>query len=203
VKIKICGITNIEDALLCQELGSDALGFIFYKNSKRYIKPDDAADIISALSPFTFKVGVFVNEPIENVRLIFETAKLNLVQLHGNEDYNYIKALNLPVIKSIRVKPDFDYAKLDEYPGTNFLFDNYSHDLFGGTGEAFNWNSIPANIRNKIILAGGISADNIEKVIKIINPLAVDISSSIESSPGKKDITKTKEFFSVLNKNRR
>lgn len=203
MKVKICGITNISDALLCESLGADALGFIFYNKSKRYIAPDEAAYISKQLSPLTLKVGVFVNENIDNVRAIYNEAKLNIVQLHGNEDYEYIQYLSLPAIKSFRIDDNFDFDLLNNYPGVTYLFDAYSESARGGTGKAFNWNLIPDIYKNKIILAGGVSAENLEEIINIIDPLAVDLSSSIESVPGKKDKNKTEFFFNKLKQIRR
>ena len=203
MKIKICGITNISDAMLCEKYGADALGFIFYDKSRRYITPEEAHHITSSLSPFTIKVGVFVDEKIEKIKNIYNQLSLNVIQLHGNEDFEYIKYLNLPVIKSFRIDSGFNFDILNDYPGVTFLFDAYSDTIQGGTGKTFNWDLIPENIKNKIILAGGVSADNIEEIINKINPLAVDLSSSIESVPGKKDQVKTMNFFNKLKQIRR
>jgi phosphoribosylanthranilate isomerase len=203
MKVKICGITNITDALLCQNAGADALGFIFYQKSPRYISSDEAAKITKRLSPFTVKAGVFVDEDINTVRNIFYKANLNVVQLHGSETPEYVKELNLPVIKSFRVHDDFDFGILDKYENALFLLDAHSAKAQGGTGDIFNWNLIPQKLRNSIILAGGVSAENIDRIINEINPLAVDLSSSVESAPGKKDEQKTETFFKKLKQARR
>lgn len=198
MKIKICGITSLEDAEASYSLGADALGFIFFPDSKRYIDPSRAAEIISRIPPFTVKVGVFVNEKPETVNKIALETGINLVQLHGDETPDYISALNYPVIKAFRVSEGFNFDLLSEYSNCSFLLDTYDAKDYGGTGISFNWDNIPIELRGKIILAGGISEKNILQVHTEINPYAVDISSSIESSPGKKDINKLKSLFKII-----
>lgn len=199
MRIKICGITNIEDALAAQSFGTDAVGFIFYNKSKRYVNPDKAEHIIKHLSPFTTKVGVFVNESIENINKISKLTGINVVQLHGDENPDMIKSISLQAIKAFRVDDNFDYSKLNQYQGYSILLDAFSSNDFGGTGNNFNWEKIPVEIKNKIILAGGISSDNIELIHKNIHPAAVDVSSSLEITPGKKDIKKMQKFFNKVN----
>jgi phosphoribosylanthranilate isomerase len=199
LKVKICGITNLEDALLCESLGTDALGFIFYKGSKRYISPEAANEIIKSLSPFTMKVGVFVNETPDAINNISFIAKLNAVQLHSEESPDSIKDISLPVIKSFSVDDNFDYNVLKRYPNTYFLLDTYSNTEYGGTGKVFNWDSIPAEYKDKIILAGGVSIENLEEIFTKVKPAAIDLSSSLEYEPGKKDKGKVKRFFDKLN----
>jgi phosphoribosylanthranilate isomerase len=198
VKVKICGITNIEDAVLSENLGADALGFIFYEKSKRYISPKTANDIIKHLSPFTLKVGVFVNENSDKINAESKTAGINIVQLHGDEKPELIAEINLPVIKAFRINDEFDFKILEEYKNCYFLFDTYSSMQFGGTGKTFNWDIIPRNITDKIILSGGISISNIKRIIDEVNPYAVDLSSSVEEYPGKKSELKLKQFFNIL-----
>ncbi len=199
MKVKICGITNLEDALLCESLGADALGFIFYKGSKRFVEPEAAGKIISELSPFTLKVGVFVNSSSEEINKTAKEIRLNAVQLHGKESPEIISKINLPVIKSFRVKNGFDFSILKRFENISFLFDTYSEKEYGGTGKTFNWELIPDDLRGKIILSGGISISNIEEIYRNIKPAAVDLSSSLESEPGKKDGEKIKEFFKKIN----
>ena len=198
MKVKICGITNIEDALLCEKLGADALGFIFYDKSKRYIQPNSAVDIIKMLSPFTLKVGVFVNDIPENINAISKLAGLNIVQLHGDEIPKQMAEINLPIIKAFRVNDDFDFDILNDYKNCYFLFDTYSISEYGGTGKSFNWNIIPKHLEGKIILSGGISFSNIQRIINEVNPYVVDLSSSVEEYPGKKSEIKLKKFFNIL-----
>jgi len=199
MKVKICGITNIEDALLAEQLGADAIGFIFYKQSKRYISPEAAKIISQLLSTFTVKVGVFVNETEDEINRITATVKLNLIQLQGDEKPEMISKLLLPSIKSFRIDGDFNFSILEEYLCSNFLFDTFSHNEFGGTGKTFNWSIIPPSLRERAIIAGGVSEDNIEEIFSNINPYAVDVSSSLEISPGKKDHNKMKSFFQIIN----
>jgi len=199
MKVKICGITNIEDALLCYNLGTDAIGFIFYKNSKRYIEPEKAKVIIEKLPAFVLKVGVFVNESSEIINSISKEIKLNIVQLHGDESPSDITNIDLPVIKAFRVDENFDYSILSKYKNCSFLLDSFDKKEYGGTGKNFEWDRIPPELKHKIILAGGISIDNIKYIYQNIKPSAIDVSSSLEIEPGKKDGLKVKDFFNVFN----
>lgn len=200
LKIKVCGITNIKDAKMCENLGADALGFIFYEKSKRYVTPEKAKSIIEQVSPFTVKIGVFVNQSAEFINQTASTIKLNAVQLHGDESHDFIDQINLPVIKSFRVNDNFDYSIISKYKQCGILLDSYSPNRYGGTGKIFNWENIPDNLKGKIILSGGISAANLEYIINKIKPAYIDISSSLEIEPGVKDERKAKKFFSLFNK---
>jgi len=202
MKVKICGITNLEDAILCESQGADALGFIFYSKSKRYISPDEAAKIISRLSPFTAKVGVFVNETYESINNISTLLHLNAAQIHDEEYVPERKFINIPVIRAFRIKENFDFSVLNNSNNNYFLLDSYSQNEFGGTGKSFEWKLIPEQIKNKTILAGGISSSNIDYICNKIKPAAVDLSSSLEIQPGKKDKEKVKQFFNKFNKYR-
>ena len=195
MRIKICGITNLQDALVCVNNGADALGFIFYEKSPRFISPEKAIDIIQKIPLFVFKVGVFVDEKIEIVNSIARQTSLNAVQLHGNETPDYAKNIFLPVIKSFRVNENYDWSLIDKYENCEILLDSYSSQAIGGTGKKFNWDLIPKEIKSKIILSGGISINNLETIFTNIKPAAIDISSSLESEPGKKDHKKVNEFF--------
>jgi len=199
LKVKICGITNTDDALFCEKIGANALGFIFYEKSKRFINPDEAAKIISKLSPFTAKVGVFVNSSTQEVNKIAGKIKLNAVQLHGDETIDNVSEIDFPVIKSFRINEQFDFNILKDFKNISYLFDSYSKDEFGGTGKKFNWHLIPEELEGNFILAGGISIENIEKIFSEIKPKAIDVSSSLEISPGIKDHKKVKDFFNKIN----
>lgn len=199
MKVKICGITNIDDAKVCVDCGVDALGFIFYKKSKRNIEPDKAKMIIDSFPFFVFKVGVFVNEKVDRVNQIANELKLNAVQLHGDEDLNYCRKINYPVIKAIRVDDNLN-ENLQKYSDYTILLDSKDQKEYGGTGQQFNWDLIPESSRNKIILAGGVSEENIEEIYNSIKPQAVDLSSSLEKEPGTKDHEKVKSFFRKINK---
>lgn len=203
MKIKVCGITNLSDALLCEKLGADALGFVFYTASKRHIMPDEASEIIKNLNPFTIKVGVFVDENPVLINEFVSTTGLNMVQLHGGETPEDISLINVPVIKAFRVDNQFNYSILNQYPDSYILLDSFDKEELGGTGKTFNWNLIPADIRNKIILAGGINSGNIDEVFSNIKPKAIDVSSSLEEFPGKKSKEKLNQFFNKINSLRR
>ena len=199
MKIKICGITNLEDAKYCVKLGADAIGFIFYKQSKRYVEPPSAKKIISELPPFINKVGVFVNEDEKTLNSIAKDLKMSLVQLHGEESPDYVSTINYPVIKSFRIDDKFDFSKMENYSNCSFLLDAFHQTEYGGTGLSFDWNKIPLNLRERVILAGGVSEENIELIHNQINPYAVDISSSVEIEPGKKDHKKLDRLFKIFN----
>lgn len=199
MKVKVCGITNLSDALICQSAGADALGFIFYPGSKRYISTEDASNLIKNLSPFIMKVGVFVNELPGRINSIASKLKLNAVQLHGDETPQTAFQIDYPVIKSFRITEQFDFSILHDYKNVYYLLDAFSKSQYGGTGNQFNWKIIPADLKDKIILAGGVSSDNIEDIFKKIKPAAIDLSSSLELEPGIKDIEKVTEFFNKVN----
>ncbi len=198
MKVKICGITNLEDAKLSYDLGADAIGFIFYQKSKRYIEPKEAKEIINQLPVFLQRVGVFVNESSKEINKIAKEIKLNLIQLHGEEPPEVIDDIELPVIKVFRVNENFDYSILSKYKNCSFLLDTFNENEYGGTGQQFNWRKIPSELKGKIILAGGISENNVGSIYKEINPYAIDVSSSIEIEPGKKDHKKLKQLFQKL-----
>ena len=188
--IKICGITNLEDAGNAVSYGADALGFIFAKSPRR-IDPETAKRIIADIRGKAASVGVFVNESIERVNEIAKYCGLDAVQLHGDEDPDYCSNIKVDkVIKAFRIK---DEASLKNIKGYNTLFayllDTFSREGYGGTGKTFDWNiAVKAKALGKpIILAGGLKPDNIGEAIKAVRPYGVDISSSIESGPGKKD----------------
>jgi phosphoribosylanthranilate isomerase len=199
MKIKICGITNLADALLCENCGADALGFIFYSGSKRYIMPDEAKEIILRLNPLTIKVGVFVDENPLLINQLIKVVGLNMVQLHGGETPEDISLINAPVIKAFRISDDFDFNVLQYYSDCYLLLDSYDKEEIGGTGKSFNWQLIPEHLRSKIILAGGINSDNIESLFNNYKPAAIDVSSSLEEFPGKKDKQKVIQFFKKIN----
>lgn len=199
MKIKVCGITNLSDALLCEQFGADALGFIFYSGSKRQIMPDEAYKIVKQLNPFTIKVGVFVDENPVLINDIVRTVELNMVQLHGGETPYDISLINVPVIKAFRVDKNFDYSVIKHYADSFILLDSFDKEELGGTGQTFDWNSIPSELRHKIILAGGINSENLEEVFHKVKPKAIDVSSSLEEFPGKKSKEKVIQFFNKIN----
>lgn len=197
MRIKICGITSIEDALACERLGADAIGYIFYRGSKRFIEPEAAREISSTLPAFIGRIGVFVDEDPDEVNRIAREALLTSVQLSGDESPEYCDHIALPVIKGFRVKQDFDFAILEQYKTQWYLLDAWHPDEYGGTGSAFDWEAIPADLRRRIILAGGINEQNLEDIKTRITPAGIDLSSAVESAPGKKDHKKLESFFTT------
>ena len=197
IQIKICGITNIDDAMAAADSGADALGFVFFKKSPRYITPEKAAAIISRLPVFVTSVGVFVDEPGEEILKIVEETGIDVIQLHGDEPP---ESCLLPrrVIKGIRVKSLESLEPLSEYQNivSAFLLDAYAPGMPGGTGQVFNWEiAIEAKKFGRIILAGGLTPENISEAIKRVRPYAIDVSSGVELGKGKKDHQKIRLFI--------
>jgi len=199
VKVKICGITNKEDALCCCQLGADALGFIFHQESIRYIDYASAAEIIASLPSSVLSIGVFVNHTASQINMISNIIGLNRVQIYNNNP-RFVEELNKPAICAFRIYQDFDFTLVREIDHSQILFDSFSDSSYGGEGRTFDWTLIPDNLKNKIILAGGVSAINIDFIFNKIHPAGVDLSSSVESSPGKKDHVKLETFFNRLNR---
>jgi phosphoribosylanthranilate isomerase len=198
IRIKICGITNLEDALLAAELGADALGFIFYLKSPRHVDPDDARSIIAQLPPFVAAVGVFVDEATAVVQELAVKVGLDWVQLHGQESPDYCRNLGRKVIKGFRIKDEGSLRRLADYRGVAqaLLLDTYKKGQVGGTGEVFDWHMArEAKKYGRIILAGGLTADNVAQAIATALPDAVDAASGTEAAPGKKDPAKLRAFF--------
>jgi phosphoribosylanthranilate isomerase len=194
-KIKICGITNLEDALLAVELGADALGFVFSKSPRR-IEADVAREIIQQLPPFLSVTGVFVNETDEFVKHVARRCNLNVLQFHGDEDPEYLDNFNRKIIKAFRIKDHSSLEKLSQYSVQGYLLDSHVEGKMGGTGVTFDWDlAIEAKQYGPVILSGGLNPDNIQSAIEKVRPYAVDASSGLELSPGKKDPEKMKLFF--------
>lgn len=200
-KIKICGITNIDDARLSTDLGAYALGFNFYKKSPRYVSPDKAREICEHLPDSILKVGVFVNENLNEVLEIAKTVQFGVAQLHGEEPPEFATDLkrssDLMVIKAFRVSPDFSPESVLDYEADAILLDAFSKHIHGGTGHAFDWDIAKrvSAIFPKMFLAGGISAENIVDAIDTVAPYGIDACSGLESAPGIKDKEKLRDFF--------
>jgi phosphoribosylanthranilate isomerase len=197
IKVKICGITNIDDAVAAVDFGADALGFVFFKKSPRYISHADAAAIINKLPSFTTTIGVFVNEKPEQIEKIIDLTHIDAVQLHGNEPPEMCD-ISRRVIKAIRVKSLESLDPLINYKDkvSAFLLDTFTPEVLGGTGQIFNWDiAIYAKQFGKIILAGGLTPDNVAEAIRRVRPYGVDVSSGVESEKGKKDHRKMKLFI--------
>ena len=194
---KICGITNEQDARAAAQFGADALGFIFAPSPRR-ISPEKAGRIIKALPPQVQTVGVFVDQDLGEVSSVAEMCGLDILQFHGNESAEYCRRFNQRVIKAIRLRSRQDLRDLAKYAGVvqALLLDTYLPDKVGGTGMTFNWQwAVKARTYGRIILAGGLSPDNVAAAISMVKPYGVDASSSLEQSPGVKDHEKVMQFI--------
>ncbi|MEK6714780.1 MAG: phosphoribosylanthranilate isomerase [Candidatus Omnitrophota bacterium] len=196
-KVKICGITNLADARASINAGCDALGFVFFRKSPRYIKPAKAKAIIKNLPKNILKIGVFVNSKEKTIKRIAKFCGLDILQFHGNESTEFCRRfISYKVIKAIRVKDKVDLKYILKYNPFAYLFDAFMESKPGGTGKKFDWRFIGHldGIKKPVFLSGGLSADNVKKAIEIVNPDWVDVSSSVEVGPGKKDQRKLLEF---------
>jgi phosphoribosylanthranilate isomerase len=195
VRIKVCGITNYGDALAAAELGADAIGFVF-TDSPRRISPEGAARIVAELPPFIAKVGVFVDENVDVVRDIAEICGLDTLQFHGSETPEYCRLFGLQAVKAFRVKDDVNLSELARYGAGPFVLDTHIEGIAGGTGQTFDWNhAAEASVDYRIILSGGLNPYNVHEAVAKVKPYAVDVSSGIEDSPGRKDIKMLKAFI--------
>jgi phosphoribosylanthranilate isomerase len=199
--IKICGITRKEDALEAERLGVFAVGFVFYPASRRFIDPYQAGYISRSLGQSIEKVGVFVNEEPEVIMGTVRKANLTMVQLHGSESPSSLKDLEgIRIIKAFRIGENFDTGILSEYMADYFLLDSSSKGSYGGTGKSFDWNIAFHCLKyGKIIVAGGLHAENVENALKIANPWGVDVSTGVEEVPGLKDHQKMGDFVRSVN----
>ncbi|HJR77432.1 MAG TPA: phosphoribosylanthranilate isomerase [Nitrospiraceae bacterium] len=199
VQVKICGITNRDDAAAVVDAGADALGFVFHRKSPRYVEPQVVKSIVASLPPFILTVGVFVNEEAKVVRDLMDSCGLVLAQLHGEESAGYCETLGRPVIKAIGLKDRASLLALAEYKGRaqvrGFLLDAFAPEAHGGTGRTTDW-TIAAELAKSlsVILAGGLTPDNVATAVATVKPYAVDVSSGVEASPGKKDHAKIRAF---------
>jgi phosphoribosylanthranilate isomerase len=197
VRVKICGLTRLEDALEAVRLGADALGFNFWPESPRHCSPQSAAGIIRALPPFVTTVGVFVNQGREEIEGAVERSGVGLVQLHGDEPPEFCGQLSLPVIKALRFSDPKSLQQASRYDVAAFLIDSPSRG-FGGSGKPFDWSLLRGMALGRpTILAGGLSAGNVARAIEEVSPYAVDVASGVESAPGIKDPQKMADFFAA------
>ena len=196
VKVKICGITNIEDALHAARCGADALGFVFFAGSPRCIEPETARSIIAALPPFVTSVGLFVNERPERIEETAAFCGLDLLQLHGDEPPAACRIPGRRVTKALRVRDEQSLVQAADYDVAGLLLDAWVPGAFGGTGRSFNW-QLAARLARQcpVILAGGLTPRNVAEAVRTVRPWAVDVSSGVEASPGKKDPEKVAAFI--------
>ena len=198
IQTKVCGITNISDALFSIKCGASAVGVVFYKKSERYISYNDAFDVIKYLPPGTAKIGVYVNEDAKMVNDSSKKLNLDYVQLHGDESASFCKDINFPIIKAFRIKDDSFKSQVLKYNVSVFLFDTFTKKDYGGTGKIFNWELIKQGFQRPFIHSGGLNINNVLDAINVTNPDAIDISSGLEDYPGKKDHEKIFEFFKLI-----
>ena len=200
VQIKICGITNIDDAMAAASAGADALGFVFHPASPRYVTPDRARYIIESLPQAVCTVGVFVNLSAAEVLQIAELCGLDFIQLHGGETQDYCRRLPRErLIKALSFRSEEEFAVMAGYPVRAFLIDAHDPVRHGGTGRTCDWNLAgKAAARHPLILAGGLNGENIIAALTAVHPLAVDISSGVETAPGKKDHEKIRSVIASV-----
>lgn len=209
-RTKICGITRLEDLRVVIDAGADALGFVFYPPSPRYLTPEAAAPLISAMPPFVTSVGLFVNASLEELQAVIKRAPMQLLQFHGDESaqecHRLASAVNRPFIRAFRVKPDTSAADLleceAEYQAASPLFQGLLLDTFvdsfGGSGKVFDWSLIPKELAPRVVLSGGLSVQNATDAVARVRPYAVDISSGVELSKGIKDQLKVQAFINAV-----
>ena len=197
VRVKICGITRVEDALAAAAAGADAIGLVFYAKSPRAVDIEQARAILAALPPFVTTVGLFVDAERSELERILASVPLDLLQFHGDESVQQCEAFGRPYIKALRVKAGDDIAaQVARYPSAQgILLDAYVEGVPGGTGEAFDWSLIPQTLSKPLILAGGLRPDNVAEAVSRVRPYAVDVSGGVEASKGVKDVEKVGAFI--------
>jgi len=197
VRVKICGITRVEDALAAAAAGADAIGLVFYAKSPRAVDIEQAREILAALPPFVTSVGLFVDAERSELERILASVPLDLLQFHGDESVQQCEAFGRPYIKALRVKAGDDIAaQVARYPSAQgILLDAYVEGVPGGTGEAFDWSLIPQALSKPLILAGGLRPDNVAEAVSRVRPYAVDVSGGVEASKGVKDVEKVGAFI--------
>ena len=198
-RVKICGITHLADALTAVEAGADALGFVFVPNTPRFVKPDQVAAIVAQLPPFITTVGLFVSKDFTKIKTTVEQCRLDAIQLHADVPPEFCHALDRKVIKVVRVKDESSLSILSDYDVNAFLLDAHVEGKMGGTGQVFDWDlAVKAKIYGRIILAGGLNPDNVAHAVRYVKPYGVDVSSGVESQPGRKDPDNIRKFINTV-----
>lgn len=199
-RVKICGITRLEDALAAAGAGADAVGFVFYAKSPRAVSPQRAREMALALPPFVSRVGLFVDAPPETVSDILETVPLDLLQFHGEEAPADCARFGRPYLKAVPMADGGDpLACMDRFPhAAGFLLDSHGNGKTGGTGVAFDWDRIPRDLRHCVVLAGGLNPDNVAEAVRRVRPWAVDVSTGVEVRPGVKDPSRIQAFVNEV-----
>jgi phosphoribosylanthranilate isomerase len=201
-RVKICGITRVQDALATARSGADAIGLVFYERSPRHVSITQAAQLAAALPPFVSVVGLFVNAEAAFVREVLASVPLDMLQFHGDESPEYCAQFSRPYIKAIRVKAGVDLLQCasDFRSAKGLLLDAHVQGIPGGTGTAFDWALIPKQLPLPVILSGGLDTQNLAAAIKQVRPYAVDVSSGVEASKGIKDAAKIAAFINEVKK---
>ncbi len=199
-RVKICGITRVEDARAAVEAGADAIGLVFYPPSPRHVELAQAAAIAAVLPPFVTTVGLFVNADAETIAEAVNACGIDLLQFHGNECPDYCSEHGRPWIRALRMKDDIDLAaEAERFAGARgLLLDAFRPGVPGGTGETFDWSRIPVGMAGRIVLAGGLTPDNVEQAVRQVRPFAVDVSGGVEREPGIKDAEKIARFVQAV-----
>lgn len=203
-RIKICGITRVEDARTAVELGADAIGLVFYAPSPRCVGLAQARAIAAAIPPFVTIVGLFVDPAQDQVESVLRECSVNLLQFHGNEAPDFCRGFGLPYLKAAQVRADADLVQylFPYHAAQGWLLDAYHDRLYGGTGESFDWKLIPRDLPRPVILSGGLTPDNVGAAVRQVRPWAVDVSSGVETAKGVKDAAKIAAFIAgVRNEN--
>lgn len=196
-KIKICGITHSDDAVAAVAAGADALGFVFYPKSSRYVAPEVAREIALKLGAFTVLTGLFVNATRGEINEVLARVPLHLLQFHGDETSEFCESFHRPYMKAIRMHPDINLADVfKNYASASaILLDAYKPGIPGGTGETFDWTRVPKNPSIPVVLAGGLTSENVAQALVTTDVYAVDVSGGVEAAPGRKDREKIKRFI--------
>ena len=196
-RVKICGITRVEDGLVCAQYGADAIGLVFYAPSPRHVSVEQARAIMAALPPFITTVGLFVDAAPTEVSAVLTSLPLDLLQFHGNESSEYCQGFGRPYLKAVRVKPGLDLVQYAaQYTqAKGLLLDAHVEGVAGGTGQSFDWSLIPARLPMPVVLSGGLLPANVTEAIKRVQPAAVDVSSGVEANKGIKDAAKIAAFM--------
>jgi phosphoribosylanthranilate isomerase len=198
IRVKICGITNREDAHHAVQAGADALGFVFYPPSPRNVSAAHAAKIIASLPPLVARVGVFVDPNAAQVQQIIDECGIDTLQFHGEEKPEFCRQFRLKVIKGFRIRDDVSLMATAPYSDVTWLLDSYVPGLPGGTGARFNWElALKTARQHTVILAGGLTPENVAHAIRAVRPYGVDVSSGVESAPGQKDSMKVSAFINA------
>ena len=199
-RVKICGITRVEDAAAAAAHGADAIGLIFYRPSPRYVGPERAREIVAATPAFVTTVAVFVNPTREEVETVIRESGVNLLQFHGDEPPEFCSGFSRPYIKAARLRPGLDLLKyLSPYAAARaWMLDSFHEDLWGGTGGAFDWSLVPRDAVKPVVLSGGLTSDNVANAVKRVRPYAVDVSTGVEVSKGIKDAAKIAAFIGAV-----